>query len=266
MATADATQRELHYRKRLIEIANQINAASSIQDILVDLKDEMLDLAAAERVTIFALDTKNQELFSLFKAGQEVREIRVPKTFASIAGLHRPLPQDREHRERLRRRGAREAPRQPALRRALGQGVRLQDRPGPLDPDPLRQVPAGRPPAGQQAGRERLLRPGRGGGGGAREDPGHRLLQPAPRRAHQQAVQVRRAGGQGPRLGEGHRDGDLRRPRQPAGRREDPDRGDARPEGGGPAGARPVLRLRALGAHRRPGARRTSSSASPPTS
>ena len=38
MATADATQRELHYRKRLIEIANQINAASSIQDILVDLK------------------------------------------------------------------------------------------------------------------------------------------------------------------------------------------------------------------------------------
>jgi type II secretory ATPase GspE/PulE/Tfp pilus assembly ATPase PilB-like protein len=87
MAVADATQRELHYRKRLIEIANQVNAASSIQDILVDIKDEMLDLVAAERVTIFALDTKNQELFSLFKAGQEVKEIRVPKSFASIAGF-----------------------------------------------------------------------------------------------------------------------------------------------------------------------------------
>ena len=87
MAVADATQRELHYRKRLIEIANQINAAPSIQDILVDIKDEMLDLVAAERVTIFALDTKNQELFSLFKAGQEVKEIRVPKTFGSIAGF-----------------------------------------------------------------------------------------------------------------------------------------------------------------------------------
>jgi type II secretory ATPase GspE/PulE/Tfp pilus assembly ATPase PilB-like protein/GAF domain-containing protein len=84
---ADATQRELNYRKRLIEIANQINAASSIQSILVDLRDEMVDLVAAERVTIFALDTKNQELFSLFKAGQELREIRVPKTFASIAGF-----------------------------------------------------------------------------------------------------------------------------------------------------------------------------------
>jgi type II secretory ATPase GspE/PulE/Tfp pilus assembly ATPase PilB-like protein len=87
MAVADATQRELHYRKRLIEIANQINAAPGIPEILVNLKDEMLDLVSAERVTIFALDTKNQELFSLFKAGQEVREIRVPKTFSSIAGF-----------------------------------------------------------------------------------------------------------------------------------------------------------------------------------
>ena len=84
---ADATQRELNYRKRLIEIANQINAASSIQTILVDLRDEMVDLVSAERVTIFALDTKNQELFSLFKAGQEVREIRVAKNFGSIAGF-----------------------------------------------------------------------------------------------------------------------------------------------------------------------------------
>ncbi len=84
---ADATQRELNYRKKLIEIANQINAASSIQTILVDLRDEMVDLVSAERVTIFALDTKNQELFSLFKAGQEVREIRVPKSFTSIAGF-----------------------------------------------------------------------------------------------------------------------------------------------------------------------------------
>jgi type II secretory ATPase GspE/PulE/Tfp pilus assembly ATPase PilB-like protein len=87
MAVAEATQRELHYRKRLIEIANQINAAGSIQDILVDLKDEMLDLVSAERVTLFALDTKNQELFSLFKAGQETKEIRVPKSFTSIAGF-----------------------------------------------------------------------------------------------------------------------------------------------------------------------------------
>jgi len=84
---ADGTQKELSYRKRLIEIANIINSAGSIQDILVDIKDKMLDLVDAERVTIFALDTKNQELFSLVKAGNEVKEIRVSKTFGSIAGF-----------------------------------------------------------------------------------------------------------------------------------------------------------------------------------
>ena len=87
MAVAEQAQRELTYRKRLVEIANLINSAPSIQDILVDIKDKMQDLVEAERVTIFALDTKNQELFSLFKAGLEIREIRVPKSFASIAGF-----------------------------------------------------------------------------------------------------------------------------------------------------------------------------------
>jgi type II secretory ATPase GspE/PulE/Tfp pilus assembly ATPase PilB-like protein len=85
--TMDTTQRELSYRKRLIEIANMINSAPSIHEILVDIKDKILDLVEAERCTIFALDTRNQELFSLMKTGQDVKEIRVPKTFASIAGF-----------------------------------------------------------------------------------------------------------------------------------------------------------------------------------
>ena len=88
-ATAESTQRELSYRKRLIEIANLINSAPGITEILVDLKDRILDLVEAERVTIFALDTRNQELYSLFKAGSEVKEIRVPKTFGSIARFDR---------------------------------------------------------------------------------------------------------------------------------------------------------------------------------
>jgi type II secretory ATPase GspE/PulE/Tfp pilus assembly ATPase PilB-like protein len=87
MRQAADPQRELNYRKRLIDIANVINSAASIQDILVDIKDKVLDLVEGERVTIFALDTKNQELFSLFKMGQEVKEIRVAKTFGSIAGF-----------------------------------------------------------------------------------------------------------------------------------------------------------------------------------
>ena len=85
--TTDTTSREVSYRKRLIEIAHALNSANSIQDILVEVKDKILDLVDADRVTIFALDTKNQELFSMFKAGTDVKEIRVPKTFGSIAGF-----------------------------------------------------------------------------------------------------------------------------------------------------------------------------------
>jgi type II secretory ATPase GspE/PulE/Tfp pilus assembly ATPase PilB-like protein len=86
MAVAESTQRELQYRKGLIDIANKANSSTDIREILVGVKDEMLDLVSAERVTIFALDPKTQELYSLFKAGQETREIRVPKSFTSIAG------------------------------------------------------------------------------------------------------------------------------------------------------------------------------------
>ncbi len=39
----DPAQRELGYRKRLIEIANLINSAPSITEILVDIKDKMLE-------------------------------------------------------------------------------------------------------------------------------------------------------------------------------------------------------------------------------
>ena len=74
----DTSQKELSYRKRLIEIANMINSAPSIQDILVDIKDKMLDLVDADRVTIFALDTKNQELFSLLKAGAKIWSPTLP--------------------------------------------------------------------------------------------------------------------------------------------------------------------------------------------
>lgn len=82
-----ALERELEYRKRLTQITNQINAADSIQQILMTLKDRILELLDAERLTIYAIDTRNQELYSLQKVGDAPREIRVPKSFASISGF-----------------------------------------------------------------------------------------------------------------------------------------------------------------------------------
>ncbi len=80
-------ERELEYRKKLTAITNQINAAESISHILMTLKDRIIELLDAERLTIYAVDTKNQELYSLQKVGDTPKEIRVPKSFSSIAGF-----------------------------------------------------------------------------------------------------------------------------------------------------------------------------------
>jgi type II secretory ATPase GspE/PulE/Tfp pilus assembly ATPase PilB-like protein len=86
-AAASSMERELEFRKKLTTIANQINSAESIPHILMTLKDKILELLDAERLTIYAIDTKNQELYSLQKSGDAPKEIRVPKSFASIAGF-----------------------------------------------------------------------------------------------------------------------------------------------------------------------------------
>ena len=83
----ETLQKEVAYRKKLAEITNLFNSAPSLNHILVNLKDKILDLVGAERATIFAIDTKNQELYSLQKTGNDVKEIRVPKSFGSLAGF-----------------------------------------------------------------------------------------------------------------------------------------------------------------------------------
>jgi type II secretory ATPase GspE/PulE/Tfp pilus assembly ATPase PilB-like protein len=80
-------EKELEYRKKLTSITNQINAADGIPQILTTLRDRILELLDCERLTIYAIDTKNQELYSLQKVGEIQKEIRVPKSFASISGF-----------------------------------------------------------------------------------------------------------------------------------------------------------------------------------
>src|SRR3989440_3767528 len=86
-AAPSSLERELEYRKKLTTITNKINAAESIPQILITLKDQILELLDAERLSIYAIDTKNQELYSMTKIGDVPKEIRVPKSFASIAGF-----------------------------------------------------------------------------------------------------------------------------------------------------------------------------------
>ncbi len=83
----ESLQREVTYRRKLGEITNLFNSAPSLNHILVNLKDKILELIGAERVTIFAIDSKNQELYSLQKSGDDIKEIRVPKSFGSVTGF-----------------------------------------------------------------------------------------------------------------------------------------------------------------------------------
>ncbi len=77
---------EVEYRKNLQEICNKIYAASNLDEILVDLKDEITGLFEAERLTVYVVDGKKRELVSRFKSGDEIGEIRIPISTSSIAG------------------------------------------------------------------------------------------------------------------------------------------------------------------------------------
>lgn len=85
--SSGSTMQGANYKDKLLEIANQVNAASGVRDILHVLKDRAPSLVGAERVTVYALDVKNQQLYTLMVVGEGVKEIRVPKTFSSIAGF-----------------------------------------------------------------------------------------------------------------------------------------------------------------------------------
>ena len=78
---------KLFYYKALNDIGNQIHSAKNINEILINLKDQILSLFDAERITIYVVDSKTKEIYSRFKVGRpELNEIRVPINNHSIAG------------------------------------------------------------------------------------------------------------------------------------------------------------------------------------
>jgi type II secretory ATPase GspE/PulE/Tfp pilus assembly ATPase PilB-like protein len=77
---------EVEYRAMLQEIGNKINAARDLDEILIDLKDEILSLFCAERLTVYVVDGVKRELVSRFKSGDEISEIRLPVSKSSLAG------------------------------------------------------------------------------------------------------------------------------------------------------------------------------------
>ena len=77
---------KLRFHKSIYDITNRIHAAESIKQIIVDLKDDLLNLFDAHLVTIYVVDTKRNDLYSMFLAGSKLNLIRVPLNNKSIAG------------------------------------------------------------------------------------------------------------------------------------------------------------------------------------
>lgn len=91
--TTKSTKEELEklrnlvaYNENLKNITHQIHAAENTDDILLNLKDKILSLFDAERITIYAVDHAKKEIYSKMKEGNEAAEIRVPISRKSIAG------------------------------------------------------------------------------------------------------------------------------------------------------------------------------------
>jgi len=84
--SSDSIDEKLRIRKSLQEITNRIHAAHNIAHILVEVKDGILELFHAASITIYIVDKLHNEIYSMFLAGTQIKEIRVPISNQSIAG------------------------------------------------------------------------------------------------------------------------------------------------------------------------------------
>ncbi|KJR41639.1 type IV-A pilus assembly ATPase PilB [Candidatus Magnetoovum chiemensis] len=79
-------EKKLRYNENFKTVTNKINSVNNIDEIFIKVKNDILSLFDAERITIYAIDPVNNELYSKHIVGSEVKKIRVPISSSSIAG------------------------------------------------------------------------------------------------------------------------------------------------------------------------------------
>ncbi|MDP1768393.1 MAG: GspE/PulE family protein [Nitrospirota bacterium] len=80
-------QQKVASTENIKRIADQINAASNLDHILLDLHTDILSLFDAEDLTIYAFDSDKKEIFSKVPHIDSVEEIRIPITEQSLPGF-----------------------------------------------------------------------------------------------------------------------------------------------------------------------------------
>lgn len=79
-------EEKLILRKKVQDITNRIHSAQNIKQILVDLREGILNLFDAHSMTIYVVDRQKNEIYSMVLSGTKLSEIRVPISNKSIAG------------------------------------------------------------------------------------------------------------------------------------------------------------------------------------
>ncbi|KAF4516193.1 hypothetical protein B566_EDAN000432 [Ephemera danica] len=80
-------QQKGEFAEHVKRITAQINAASDLDQILLDLHKDILSLFDAEDLTLFAFDSDKKEIFSKALQVDGVQEVRIPISEQSLAGF-----------------------------------------------------------------------------------------------------------------------------------------------------------------------------------
>jgi type II secretory ATPase GspE/PulE/Tfp pilus assembly ATPase PilB-like protein len=80
-------QEKVAYGEKVKQIINRIHSAKDLDHLLVDLKDEILTLFDAEKLTLYVVDADRKEIYSKYLDIDKVKEIRVPISEQSISGF-----------------------------------------------------------------------------------------------------------------------------------------------------------------------------------
>ncbi len=80
-------QPKTEHAEHVKRITNQINAATDLDHILLDLHKDILGLFDAEDLTLFAFDSEKKEIFSKVLHVDGVQEVRIPISEQSLAGF-----------------------------------------------------------------------------------------------------------------------------------------------------------------------------------
>ena len=86
MATKATIEAQLKKERLLNRITHQMHDARDLDEILLYLKNEILALFDAQRITIYGVEGETRQIYSKIKEGDEVKEIRLTLGKTSIAG------------------------------------------------------------------------------------------------------------------------------------------------------------------------------------